>query len=35
MCSDYKWMAIIENIKLISLGGDGGKNEVFFFKWQE
>ncbi len=35
MCSNCKWMVIIEKMELVSSGGDGGKNAVFFFKWQE
>jgi len=28
-------MVAIGKMELVSLGGDGGKNAVFFFKWQE
>jgi hypothetical protein len=35
MCSNYKLMIAVGKMELVSLGGDGGKNVVFFFKWQE
>jgi len=34
MCSNCKWMVVVEKLELVSLGGDGGKNVVSFFKWQ-
>jgi len=35
MCGSCKLMVAIEKMELVSLGGDGGKNVIFFFKWQE
>ncbi len=35
MCSNCKLMVVVEKMELVSLGGDGGKNVVFLFKWHE
>jgi hypothetical protein len=31
MCSNSKWKVAIEKMELLSSGGDGEKNVVFFF----
>jgi hypothetical protein len=35
MCNNYKRMVVVEKAGASKLGGDGGKNVVFFFKWKE
>jgi hypothetical protein len=35
MCSNCKWMVVVEKLELVISNGDGGNNVVFFFKWEE